>query len=162
MSTETVTKDKNNNLEYWEGHGDIKDADSIRFAVDWFGEKLRHPSFDDEDTNDRRRTLRTRAMELYSSVSQEQRETEIREFQRILYNYLCKSIPLLQQSMLLCDYQPIDILDTLSYKQKSLVFPPKTYMLITDKTVKVGSLYKITGKVEPIFTTDKDKIKDIN
>jgi len=157
-----MSTDKNDNLEYWEGHGDIKDTDSIRFAVDWFGEKLRNPSFDEENIDERRRTLRTKALELHSKTSQEQLEMEIREFQRILYSYLCKSFPLFQQVLLMCDYQPLNILDTLSYKQKSLVFPTKTYMLITDKTVKVGSLNKITDKIEPIFTAEKDKIKDID
>jgi hypothetical protein len=152
MSTK---EEKNNNFEYWEGHENINDVDSVRFAVDWFGEKLRHPSFEEENIDERRKVLRTRALELYTNTSPEQRETEIREFQRILYVYLCRSLPILQQPMLLCDYQPIDILDTLSHRQKSLVFPPNTYMLVTNITVKVGSLDNITGNVEPIFVADK-------
>jgi hypothetical protein len=33
-------------------------------------------------------------------------------------------------------------------------------MLVTERTVKVGTLSSVTGNVEPIFVADKDKIKD--
>jgi hypothetical protein len=90
----------NKDLEYWEGHEGLKDTDSIRFAVDWFGERLRNPSFDDDRTNWRASSTRNQAIELHSSISKEELEAEIKSFQRTLYKYLCGSFAYFSQIML--------------------------------------------------------------
>lgn len=154
--------DKNKELEYWEGHENLKDTDSVRFAVDWFGERLRNPSFDEEATDWKTISLKQQAIKRYESTPIEQRELEIKGFQRKLYKYLCSSITFLPEALLVCNYVPIHGLDLLVSIQTSLVFPPKTYMLVTDRTVKVGSLGDAIGSVEPIFVADKAKVKDID
>jgi len=156
-----VTMENNKDFKYWENNKNSfnEDISAICFAIDWLTKKLRNPEIDLDDQTPLAIEARLIKQKILVSRHKEEFEKELRQFQRELFEYLTISLASWAKNgyvFLLCKYQPIDILDTLSAKYKTFIFPQKTYMLISRTEVKIGSTDKITDKIEPSFLIKKE------